>query len=160
YPCSTCNDLSMTNQVSAGNIVLAGGSGGSVNVAEELNINSTGPGTISRPNLQINGVNFDTIQFALSGHTRIGFIEFDDQIFIGNGGGSTPAWLQDDGSWSTFSDRRMKTDIAPAEGLLAKALALRPTEFYMNGQDCTRDQNKYLGLIAQEAQLILPSLVH
>ena len=69
------------------------------------------------------------------------------------------AVLHDDGSWGNVSDRRMKTDIAPAEGLLAKALALRPVEFFMKSQDRARDPQRHIGLIAQDVQPVLPSLV-
>ena len=110
--------------------------------------------------LELSGSNWNNIVFNVSGHSRHGRIEyFADHFDLWNDSSLGAAELQDDGSWTTLSDRRMKTDITPAEGLLAKALALRPVEFYMKNQDRTRDPDKHIGLIAQEVQPVLPSLV-
>jgi hypothetical protein len=99
------------------------------------------------------------ISFGMAGTSRRGFIRWTDQFAIGNDISLSFAILKDDGSWYTLSDRRLKTDITPAEGLLGKALALRPAEFYMKNQDRTRDPLPHLGLVAQEVQPVLPDLV-
>jgi hypothetical protein len=71
-----------------------------------------------------------------------------------NGGGF--ARLNSGGSWTAVSDRRLKTDIAPAEPLLEPALALRPVRFHYRAEP---DGPLQLGFIAQEVEAILPTLV-
>ena len=107
------------------------------------------------------GGQYADILFTLSGHSKRGYIQFTDNLFLRNdvsGGGA--ARLEDDGSWSTSSDRRFKRDITPAAGLLDQALALRPVEFYMKDQDVAHDPQRHLGLIAQEVQPVVPEVVH
>ena len=71
-----------------------------------------------------------------------------------NGGGF--ARLNSGGSWTAVSDRRLKTDIAPAEPLLEPSLALRPVRFHYRADPAGPLQ---LGFIAQEVEAILPTLV-
>ena len=67
------------------------------------------------------------------------------------------AVLADNGVWSSSSDRRLKKDIEPLDGLLERTLELRPVSFrWKKGGDNARD----IGFIAQEVQRIFPSLVH
>src|SRR5262249_27095845 len=99
-------------------------------------------------------------EFSVLGNTRIGLLSWFGQFRLMNSLATTAVTLQDDGSWSTPSDQRLKTEITPAAGLLDKALALRPVEFYVKNQDCARDPDKHVGLIAQEVQPLFPSLVH
>ncbi len=104
---------------------------------------------------------FDDVFFYIDGHTRVGTLEFNDRFFIDNYFPSlNGAQLEDDGTWSILSDGRCKTEVVPAAGMLDKALALRPAEFYMKHQDRARDPHIHLGLIAQEVLPVLPSLVY
>lgn len=69
------------------------------------------------------------------------------------------ARLDSTGVWSQVSDAREKRDVAPLDGLLDKALRLRPVSFFFNWQDLDRFPDKRIGLIAQEVEPLFPSLV-
>jgi hypothetical protein len=69
------------------------------------------------------------------------------------------AQLQNNGAWTTVSDRRAKTDIRPLTGLLAKTLGLRPVSYYLKNQDRTADPNREIGFVAQDVERLFPSLV-
>ncbi len=63
------------------------------------------------------------------------------------------------GSWSNASDRRLKTDIVPFNDGLKLLSDLEPVRFRYNGMlDLPTDQT-YVGVIAQELQKIVPSMV-
>ncbi|MGH7242768.1 MAG: tail fiber domain-containing protein [Phycisphaerales bacterium] len=67
------------------------------------------------------------------------------------------AELSEAGTWGSTSDRRMKTDISPAEGSLDSALKLRPVNFrWIAGGPSGRVE---FGLIAQDVRDVLPSFV-
>jgi hypothetical protein len=66
------------------------------------------------------------------------------------------ARLSSGGTWSAVSDRRLKTDITPATGLLAGVLELQPARFRY--RDDASGQ-VHLGLIAQEVQAVFPEFV-
>lgn len=69
----------------------------------------------------------------------------------------TYAELSAAGVWSSTSDRRMKTDITPAEGSLRAALRLRPVNFrWISGGPAGKVD---FGLIAQDVREVLPSFV-
>ncbi|MBD3317365.1 MAG: hypothetical protein GF344_16375 [Chitinivibrionales bacterium] len=61
------------------------------------------------------------------------------------------------------SDRRFKSDIAPLDSCLNKALQIKPCYFYWNKEDFP-DRNiesgRQIGVIAQELEETLPELVH
>ena len=59
---------------------------------------------------------------------------------------------------STLSDARLKDNIVPIEGALAKVLALNGVEFDWNAG--ARKGQHDLGLIAQEVELVLPELIY
>jgi hypothetical protein len=65
------------------------------------------------------------------------------------------------GSWLTFSDRRVKEDIAPYEHGLEAILALAPVQFrYRAGTPfADAERTVRLGLIAQDVEPVLPELV-
>lgn len=177
FACGSCNDISLTNQIIGGGIGLAPGAGGSVDIGVGSAVHVDGAGRVGigtfapRVKLEIDssvpeglllqGVGETVMQFGLPGYSRHGGVRWLDQFLIQNDYLHTGvAVLGDDGGWTNGSDRRLKSDITPAEGLLEKALALRPVEFFMKNQDCARNPYKYLGLIAQDVQPILPALVH
>jgi len=90
-----------------------------------------------------------------------GFLEITNNANLG--ATAVLARLNGTGTWSSTSDRRMKSDIkseSPAT-LLDAALRLRPVTYYFNAE---KDQKRlpkqpHLGLIAQEVQDVLPGLV-
>ena len=65
------------------------------------------------------------------------------------------------GAWAATSDLRVKRDVADYGAGLAQLTQLRPVSFQYNGQGGTRDDGRtHYGLIAQEAQPVMPELVH
>ncbi|MFC2085745.1 tail fiber domain-containing protein [Bacteroidota bacterium] len=67
------------------------------------------------------------------------------------------AQLNSTGNWTAVSDRRLKTDIEPASDLLQAAMELEPVRYHFKNQS---DQgHKSLGMIAQQVQEVVPSLV-
>lgn len=68
------------------------------------------------------------------------------------------ATVMADGSYVQASDKRLKTDIADIDGDLVKRLGqLRPRQYKSTETD---DGRLRYGLIAQEAQAIMPEIVH
>lgn len=66
------------------------------------------------------------------------------------------ARLNTGGSWTAVSDRRLKTDITPADNLLAGVMQLQPARYqYRDDASGT----VHLGLIAQEVQAVFPEFV-
>ena len=64
------------------------------------------------------------------------------------------------GSWSTFSDRRIKKDISPYTKGLAEIIQINPVNFtYTDQGPFTYTGESQVGIIAQEIQEILPSTV-
>ena len=61
------------------------------------------------------------------------------------------------GTWSTTSDARWKKDIHTADGLLGKAMKLRPAWFRFKAQEDTAPET--LGFIAQEVEKVLPNFI-
>ncbi len=65
------------------------------------------------------------------------------------------------GSWSVFSDQRLKKNITPMQGSLQTLTALRPVNFeYTNKDHFSYTQGIQQGFIAQEVQQVLPQWVH
>lgn len=60
-------------------------------------------------------------------------------------------------SWSSNSDRRLKSGVRAVEGALRAVMALRPVSFDWKGVEAGTPRN--LGLIAQEAAEVLPDIV-
>ncbi len=61
------------------------------------------------------------------------------------------------GTWAVTSDARWKKDIHTADGLLGKAMKLRPAWFRFKAQEDTAPET--LGFIAQEVEKVLPNFV-
>ena len=62
-------------------------------------------------------------------------------------------------SWTVASDRRLKRDIRPYTDGLAKLLQLHPVWYRYNGQAGLPADQDYVGVIAQEAQAVVPYTV-
>jgi hypothetical protein len=63
------------------------------------------------------------------------------------------------GSWATPSDRRLKKDIQPYTRGLDVVLEIDPISFYYNGKLNTSDQERQVGVVAQDLQQICPEMV-
>lgn len=93
--------------------------------------------------------------------TNDGFVDISN--VAQNGIVAISARLNSLGAWSSTSDARMKNDITtmPTGQLLDAALKLRPVTFYFNAEKLNGQlpAQPHLGLIAQEAQSVVPDLV-
>jgi hypothetical protein len=93
--------------------------------------------------------------------TNDGFLDVTNNAQ--NGSAAVSARLSGVGTWSSTSDARMKNDITtmPTGQLLDAALKLRPVTFYFNAEKLNGQlpAQPHLGLIAQEAQSVVPDLV-
>lgn len=75
-------------------------------------------------------------------------------------GVSQSAFKPGGGSWSVYSDRRLKTDIHPYDQGLKEVLRIKPVTFRYNELSGIPDlERKYVGVIAQEIQEIAPYMV-
>jgi hypothetical protein len=75
-----------------------------------------------------------------------------DQLFSVNGGASKVGG----GSWSVYSDRRLKQDINSFTDGLAVLKNIRPVSFRYNGRLGYPTDKTYIGVIAQEIQSVAP----
>ena len=62
-------------------------------------------------------------------------------------------------TWTIASDARLKRNVQPLAGGLAKILALRPVEAQYNGEDGTPDGLRIASFIAQDVAPVLPHAV-
>jgi hypothetical protein len=64
------------------------------------------------------------------------------------------------GSWGASSDERVKRNVEPYRQGLKELSRLEPISYAYNGKGGTQDDGKrYVGLVAQAAQKVMPSLV-
>ena len=64
------------------------------------------------------------------------------------------------GSWTAYSDERVKRDVKDFRSGLADLLRVRPVSYVYNGLGGTVDDGKrHVGVIAQELEKVLPSMV-
>jgi hypothetical protein len=64
------------------------------------------------------------------------------------------------GSWTAFSDARLKEDIHPYTRGLAELRALRPVRYKYKKEYWAASDRHFTGLIAQEVQDVVPEMVH
>lgn len=81
----------------------------------------------------------------------LGFLEVSN---IADAPLPTFARLSSNGAWTAVSDARLKSEVTPATGNLAAALALRPVNFRWNSTGMYD-----FGLIAQDVKAVMPGLV-
>jgi Chaperone of endosialidase len=111
------------------------------------------------------------ILFTLVGHPA------DGGVIYNNGGGrglqlrtagnivqvtvdSSGNTFNHSGTWSVFSDRRLKRDIAPIEHPLDKFLGLQGTTFeYVDPAQALATPGRRMGFIAQDVERVLPQWV-
>ncbi|CAE7758422.1 unnamed protein product [Symbiodinium sp. CCMP2592] len=97
-----------------------------------------------------------------------GTVTVDNQISIGTASAhsfelavSGSAAKTGGGSWSVFSDQRLKKNITPMQGSLETLTALRPVNFeYTNKDHFSYAKGIQQGFIAQEVQQVIPQWVH
>ncbi len=63
------------------------------------------------------------------------------------------------GSWTVFSDSRLKQDVQPFNDGLDKLLQINPVMFRYNGKAGITSQESYVGVVAQQIQKVLPYTV-
>jgi hypothetical protein len=64
------------------------------------------------------------------------------------------------GSWGATSDARLKEAVTDYSAGLAKVMALRPVAYCYNGRGgSTRDGRRYVGLVADEVEGVMPEMV-
>jgi hypothetical protein len=64
------------------------------------------------------------------------------------------------GSWVATSDARLKEAVTDYSAGLAKVMALRPVAYCYNGRGgSTRDGRRYVGLVADEVEGVMPEMV-
>ncbi len=64
------------------------------------------------------------------------------------------------GTWSIFSDKRLKSDIKPFEDGLEQILAINPVKFRYNGKaGITDTESEFVGVIAQDMEKVAPYTV-
>jgi len=63
------------------------------------------------------------------------------------------------GSWSTFSDARLKKDVQDFEDGLEEVLQIRPVRYHYNGKADLPTDEEYIGVIAQEIKEVAPYTV-
>ncbi len=78
-----------------------------------------------------------------------------DQLLTVNGSASKPGG----GSWSTFSDRRLKNSVREFDYGLESVLQIEPVFFKYNGKLSLPNDSEYVGIIAQDMQEIAPFMI-
>jgi len=82
-------------------------------------------------------------------------VDADGSLSIGGN-----AFKPGGGSWSTLSDRRVKTSIEPITGALERLLKLRGVSYeYVNPSAFGEAPGPHLGMVAQEVERVFPSWV-
>jgi len=87
---------------------------------------------------------------------RVGIgTESPNQLLSVNGNASKTSG----GSWSTFSDRRLKKDIQPFTDGLEQVLQIDPVTYRYNGKADIKTKDLQIGVIAQDMKKIAPYMV-
>lgn len=63
------------------------------------------------------------------------------------------------GTWSTFSDRRLKQNIQPFKDGLNKVMQIKPVSYNFNGKAGIKSDKTHIGIIAQDIQKVAPYMV-
>ncbi len=100
----------------------------------------------------INGVNGQTVTVKVG----IGTTKPDSNLTV-NGSADKPGG----GSWSTYSDGRLKTLDGNFSSGLSQILKIKPLRYrYKEGNAMSiRDRDEHVGLVAQEVQKVIPEAV-
>lgn len=94
---------------------------------------------------------------ALSGHSQNGLAYFGQGAIMIT---SSVAQKFGGGTWQVFSDARLKKDVNTLRSGLEELRDIRPVTYRYNGLGgTTNDGQVYVGVIAQELEKVLPSMV-
>ena len=69
------------------------------------------------------------------------------------------AWKSGGGSWSSLSDRRLKSNIEDYGKGLSEVLTIRPVTYHYTAESGLSTEPEHVGVIAQELQQVAPSMV-
>ena len=99
----------------------------------------------------------NTIRMNVNNNGNVGIgTTSPDALLTVNGAADKPGG----GSWSTFSDVRLKKNIQPLSGVLQKLLALRGVSFeYKEPEKIHELSGERIGMIAQEVEQVFPDWV-
>mgnify|MGYP006073395663 CR=1 FL=1 len=96
-----------------------------------------------------------SLVFSSEGNVGIGTQNPTQNLSVNGDAGKTGG-----GSWSTFSDRRVKTDIQTYSKGLNEIMEINPVTFkYKENSGYSNTSKDYVGIIAQEIEQVLPSMV-
>ena len=143
-------NMATTQWVNSAFLPLAGGGiSGNLNVSGTCSAGTCTAGTL-----------------ASSGNANIAGDVFGANLITGGGvfganlEASVQGWKPGGGLWADSSDERLKRDIHDYHAGLRAVCSLRPVTYRFNGLGGTTDDGRlHAGLIAQEAELVMPELV-
>ncbi len=69
---------------------------------------------------------------------------------------ASQAYKPGGGSWATISDIRMKQNVQPFNDGLSKIIQINPVSYQYNAESGLNTSETYIGLVAQDAQSIMP----
>jgi len=119
-------------------------------------VSITFDGTISTHTIQPKWNTLDNdISNANSGNVGIGTTSPTAKLSV-NGQANKPGG----GSWSAFSDRRLKKDIAMYTDGLSSVLTIDPVKFKYNDLSGADTSKEYVGVIAQELEKVSPYMIN
>ena len=84
------------------------------------------------------------------------FISAQSYALVANGTAAKPGG----GSWSVYSDSRLKENVVPYTKGLSDILLINPVTYEYNGLAGTTKGKKYTGIIAQEIKEVFPDTVN
>ncbi len=111
-------------------------------------------GMMTNNDLYFRSNNVNRMVIKNNGDVGIG-TSFPSNLLSVNGTAGKPGG----GSWSTFSDQRMKQDIRPFQQGLEEVIAIHPVHFRYNELSGHDTRKEYVGVLAQELQKIAPYMV-
>lgn len=123
-----------------------------IDSAGNVGINETSPEIILHVKQQESGEGIRFENTTTTDHWDIGIAGTNNLWFQYNG--TLKSWVDEtDGSWDT-SDRRLKRDIEPIEGVLDEVMRLEPVSYYW--KDDQNPTRRSIGLIAQDVKAVFP----
>lgn len=155
-------NVSIGTTAQSGKLTVAGGSIGVYATGSDYGIygfsNSIGTGGFSSDGVGLYG--YSDFGFAgVQGGSEFGiggyFSSSESYALVADGSAAKPGG----GSWSVYSDSRIKENIVPYAKGLADILLINPVTYEYNGLANTVKGSKYTGIIAQEIKEIFPDTV-
>lgn len=122
----------------------------------DISANDAGDSFAVRTDANFDGT-VDTIAMTVkpSGNVGIGTTSPDAKLSV-NGSANKPGG----GTWSTYSDARLKHDVTPLEGSLDRLLRLRGVSFVYNDPKAINElPGRRIGMVAQEVERVFPDWV-